>query len=226
MRNRLWNIVAVGIMVAILAGGWFLGVDPQLSAARASNEQSAAVEAQNDLTSATADQLARAEEDLPALQDELATLQRSIPATAQTSAFIDDLNVLANAAGVTVSAIAVSDAQPYVAPVAADVPAAATAETPAEGETAEAAPDVDPLAPPAVTSPLVGSDNFVLVPISVEVKGSAQAVLDFVSGLQSGKRLFLVTSYSSSLGTEEEGAGIVTATTTGYIYALLGQYSE
>lgn len=227
MRNRLWNIVSIGIMVAILGGGWFLGVDPQLSAARASNEQSAAVDAQNDATRATAEQLILAEKDLPGLQNELATLQRSVPATAQTSAFIDDLNVLATTAGVTVSAITVSDAQPYVAPVAADVPAAATAETPAGGETGDAAPaTVDPLAPPAATSPLVTSENFVLVPISVEAKGSAQAVLDFVSGLQNGKRLFLVTSYSSSLATEDKEAGIVTATTTGYIYALLGQYTQ
>jgi hypothetical protein len=51
MRNRLWNIVAVMLMVAIAAGGWFLGVDPQLAAARTADEQRETVEAQNEATS-------------------------------------------------------------------------------------------------------------------------------------------------------------------------------
>jgi hypothetical protein len=229
MRNRLWNIIAIVTMAAILAGGWFLGVDPQLSAARASNEQRDAVRAENEATEAVVQQLILDEASLPELKTELAVLQRSIPTTAGSSAFIDDLNALATASGVTVSAITVSDAQPYLAPVAVAAPVVAPAEgdDTAEGEAASTpAPVIDPAAPPAATSPLVTSDNLVLVPITVETKGDAQAVLDFVSGLQGGARLFLVTAYSSTVGTEVEAPGLVTATTTGYIYALLGQFDE
>jgi len=226
MRNRIWNIIAIVTMGAILVGGWFLGVDPQLSAARASNEQRDAAKAENEATRAVVEQLTLDEAELPKLKSELEVLQRSIPANADASAFIENLNALATSAGVTVSAITVSDAQPYAPPVAA--PAAAPAAGAAtEGDAAATpAPVVDPAAPPAATSPLIASDNFVLVPIAVEVKGTAQAALDFVSGLQSGERLFLVTSYASVVGADIDEPDVVTATSTGYIYALLGQFDE
>jgi hypothetical protein len=228
VRNRLFNIIAIVAIGATIVGGWFLGVDPQLTAARASAEQRDAVSAENDATRAVVKQLIEDEAALPKFRSELAFLQRSIPTTADTSAFIDNLNGLATTAGVTVSAITVSDAQPYIAPIATVAPVVTPTEgADTDGDTAEpAAPPVNPLAPPAATSPLVTSADFVLVPITIETKGSAPAVLNFLSGLQSGERLFLVTAYTSTVGTELAEQGIVTGTTTGYIYALLGQFDE
>jgi len=219
MRNRLWNIVAVMLMVAIAAGGWFLGVDPQLAAARTADEQRETVEAQNEATRLAITRLIADEKDLPTLQAQLVELQRSVPLDAGVSEFIDDLNNLAVASGVTVSNLTVDPAQQYVAPESAA--AAAPADDPAEP--ADDAAAADPLAPPAVTNPLVTSANFILIPISIDTTGSYVQVVDFVSGLQNGPRLFLVNTFASA-STSEEVAGEVTGSITGYIYVLLDQY--
>jgi Tfp pilus assembly protein PilO len=146
-------------------------------------------------------------------------LQRSVPLDAGVSEFIDDLNNLAVASGVTVSNLTVDPAQQYVAPESAA--AAAPADDPAEP--ADDAAAADPLAPPEVTNPLVTSANFILIPISIDTTGSYAQVVDFVSGLQNGPRLFLVNTFASA-STSEEVAGEVTGSITGYIYVLLDQY--
>lgn len=205
-------------MIALLIGGWFLGVDPLLAAARDAASQAETVEAQNASIESIVERLTEEKAELPRLEAELGALQRSIPVRSDTSSFIESLNALASAAGVVVSGITTSDALPYAAPIPEVAP------TPSEeSEEAVAEPD-DPLAPTALTDPLITPENFILVPVTVEAKGSADAVLNFVSGMQDGERLFLITKYESSVGVGADEEDTVTSTSTGFIYALLGQY--
>lgn len=229
-RNRIFTIVAAIGMVGVSLAGWFLGVSPQLDAAAADETQRLTVVAQNDEIQAVVAQLKEDEKSLPAFKATLEGLQRSVPRDANTSAFIDDINALATAAGVVISGITVADAQPYVAPESA-APVAAVEPTPtpapAEGEPATPVEEVevevaDPFVPNAVTNPLVTTDNFVLVPITIESKGAYDQVLNFVNGLQTGPRLFLVTTFKSAPNEDEIGG--FTGTTSGYIYVLLGQF--
>jgi Tfp pilus assembly protein PilO len=225
-RNRIFTIIAAVGMVGVLLAGWFLGISPQLDAAAADEAQRLSVVAQNDEIQAVVAQLREDQKSLPAFKTTLEGLQRSIPRDASTSAFIDDINALATGAGVIISGITVSDAQAYVAPESA-APAAPVEPTaaPAEGEPVIPVEEVvaaDPFVPDAVTNPLVTTDNFVLVPITIESKGEYDQILNFVNGLQSGARLFLVTTFQSAPNVD--GSGGFTGTTSGYIYVLLGQF--
>lgn len=225
-RNRIFTIAAVIVMVGVLLAGWFLGVSPQLAAAAADDTQRVTVDAQNAGIQEVVAQLKKDEKDLPALKVTLEGLQRSIPRDANTSAFIDDINALATAAGVVVSGITVAPAQAYLPPESSTpvAPVEATA-APAEGEPAAPSAEVpvaDPFVPAAVTNPLVTTDNFVLVPVTIESKGAYDQVLNFVNGLQTGPRLFLVTTFKSAPNEDELGG--FTGTTSGYIYVLLNQF--
>lgn len=221
MNNRIFVIASVIGMVAVLLAGWFLGVSPQLSAAASDDTQRATVDGQNDALRVVVTQLIADEKDLPKWKSDLSVLQRSIPRSSDTSAFIDDLNTIAVATGASVSSITLSDAQTYVAPVsAAPAPVEPVAGAAVDPAAEPVAVPIDPLVPSAVTNPLVTSENFVLVPITVQSKGTYQQVLDFVSGVQNGSRLFLATSFKSETGDD----GLTTGTTTGYIYVLLNQF--
>jgi Tfp pilus assembly protein PilO len=225
-RNRIFTIATVIGIVGVLSAGWFLGVSPQLDAAAADETQRLTVVAQNNELQAVVVQLREDEKSLPALKTTLEGLQRSIPRDANTSAFIDDINALATGAGVVISGITVADAQAYVAPESA-APAAPVEPTPAPaaGEPIPPAEEVavaDPFVPDAVTDPLVTTENFVLVPVTIESKGAYDQILNFVNGLQSGPRLFLVTTFQSAPNVD--GSGGFTGTTSGYIYVLLNQF--
>lgn len=208
LDHRIKVLLGVILMVALAAGGWFLGVQPPLTGAFDSLAQQADVRQQNDALRAKLSALEAAQADLPALQDQLAGLNASVPATDAQAALLASIDSLAGSAGVTVSRVAVETAQPYGTPGAA-----------VEGS-AEAAP-VDPALVP-YTDARITPENLVAVPVTVEVSGSLDSALSFLAGVQSGPRLFLVTKVSSVADSVNGGAGdAVTATITGYVYVLL-----
>jgi len=217
-------------MVVIAVLGWFVGVQPQLDAASSASAQRADVEATNAKNRAA---LAKLKSDSASLDDmkaQLAALGQSVPTDAQMPALVNELDALAAQAGVTISGLTVSDAQPYksVAPPASstsgttsadatatpaptDAPVPAAAETPAAGM-------------PPVTNALITADNFAAIPIQVTVTGQYANVLNFVKGVQTGKRLFLVTTFSTTeakaSGAIELPPGSVDANLAGLTYVL------
>jgi Tfp pilus assembly protein PilO len=220
MQSRLWKIIAVVLMVGIAAAGYFLGVEPQLAAVRTFDDQRASVEAQNAASRAAIATMIEEEKDLTSLRSKLADLQLAVPLEADAPEFIDDLDALATSTGVTVSDLTVAPAVPYVPPLSA-VPAPDPAE-PVAGDVPAETP-ATPTVPAAVTSPLITPNNLILIPVTISTTGNYNQLLDFVSGLQNGARLFLVDTFSST-STSEGEAGQVTGTITGYIYVLLDQY--
>jgi Tfp pilus assembly protein PilO len=216
--------ILVVAMIAVVAGGWLLGIQPSLDAAAAAGVQREAVHSQNDGIRAEIAALQAAQEELPQLEKRLRGLNASIPATDDSSALLDSLHDLAAKAGVTVDGVTFEEAQPYAAPVP---PEAAPTEAAAEGATTEPVPveaPVDPLLP--LSDPSITADNFVLVPLSVAVSGSFGDVLRFVDGVQSGPRLFLVNKFTSSSEAATGGGSSVKATVGGYVFVLLGQGAE
>ncbi len=98
--------------------------------------------------------------------------------------------------GLTVSdPTAYSPAKPEIDPDLVVVPQDG-AEEGAAGD-GEAAPV--PVDDPAfVTNPLITAENFVAIPVSIEISGEYSAILNFVKGLQSRDRLFLVSTLSTA----------------------------
>jgi len=213
-RNKLSLIVAGVAALALVLGGWFVGVQPQLAAASASTQQRADIDSRNDTVRAEIARLENQYADIATLKSHLADLSASIPESTDTTPFIKDLDRLAIANGVTISSLTFGDAQTYVPPAApaaapgSDGAAAApspsaSAEPTAGASTAVTAPDV-------VTDPAITSANFILIPVSVTVAGTDTEALAFTAGVQEGARLFLVNSIGTAAGQGEtvgDGAG-------------------
>jgi Tfp pilus assembly protein PilO len=219
MGHQLKVLITVVLMVAVVSGGWLLAIQPALDSASAAETSRQHVRAQNDAMLAQLTVLEAAHGDLPALQEELGRLTASIPYTDDSSALLQSIEELARKAGVVVDGVTLADAQPYAAPQPVEAGSAAAATV----ESADIVPGVteppNPLMP--ATDERITPANFVLVPVTVAVSGSFNEVLDFVEGVQTGSRLFLVHQLSSSADAEGDGS-TVKASVGGYVYALLG----
>lgn len=213
-RNRIKLIIAMVSGVAVLALGFFLGVQPQLTAASTAAEQKTTVDQQNEGIRATVEQLIAENEGLSGLEDERDVKLASVPAAPDMPALIRQLDKMAGEAGTVVTSFTAADPVSYVAPASATAPAAAA---PAEGtessegtddsaDAAAAAPAEAalPTAPATVTDPAVTTANFSTIAVTVDIQGSYDQALDFVDRIQKGPRLFLVTAITSS--EPEEGS--------------------
>lgn len=214
--NRLWVIGAVTVMLITLLAGWFIGAQPLLAAAAKSDSDRASLDAQNAAQQAQIAVLTEQNKDLPAIEADFKALQKSIPGSPNTAAFIDGLNGLAESTGVQVSSITVGETTAYTPPVAPVAP-----EAPTDGSTpapeATAAP-VEETGYTVASSPLITADNFVAIKVGVELKGSYDAVLSFVKGLQSGPRLVLVVGFTST--SDAVDASQVVAHVDGLLYVI------
>ena len=229
--NRLWILGAVLMIGVVVVRGWMLGVSPKLGEVRAAKADQASVESQN---AAFETQLATLKDQFDSigeLRTELSALREAVPAGADMPAFIGQLDEIAKAHNVTLTAITVSDAQAYLPVVAAPLAEAAPGESAAPGEgaapgaavgdsaaAAPAAPAPAPAAPAPTVNALVTAANFVAIPITLSVDGSYDGVLDFVEGLQLGERLVMVTTFTTSVTAD---SGNVTGAITGFVYVLL-----
>lgn len=231
-KNKLWIIGSVLVMVVVLALGWFVGIAPQLGNAATATLQRVDVQALNATQEATLAKLKKDYANIGKLDAQLADLSQSVPSDSDIPAFYDEVDAIGAASGVTVAGITVADAKPYE-PVSAPAPAGGAA-TPTPTSTATPSPEATPAptstpAPTAVpgmppkTSPNLTSANFSSLAVTLTVKGTYAQALDFVNGIQQGKRLFLVdgitTSPSGESGSTAAGAG-QTATITGLIFVV------
>lgn len=217
--TRIWVIGGAVAIIAVLAGGWFLGVSPFLSAAAASDIELASVEQANDEQQARIDTLSAASDKLPQLQDELQSLSDSIPQSASLSTFVGDLSALAEKAGVSIASLTVNDAlllSDAAAQAAAAAPAPPTTEAPAEGESTAPAPTEDA---PAGVAPAVSADvpGMVAIPITLSAVGSFEALESFISAFQKSGRF---ASISGLVFSQDTTTGSFRLDLTAAVYVL------
>ncbi|MET3635827.1 MULTISPECIES: hypothetical protein [Curtobacterium] len=201
-KHHLSLVIALVVGVAVLAGGWFLGVQPQLAGAASNRVQQATIDATNDKNRAELTRLAAAFSGLDATRAELERLRASVPSTVDSESFVREIDADAAAAGVQVTNVTIGDATPY-APASAESASAepASAVTATPGATADGAEETP--SAQAATDPSITDANFSLVPVTVAVQGSYDQALAFTKAMQSGSRLFLVSGIAAA--SEEEG---------------------
>lgn len=221
--HRLWVIGSVILIVAVLGLGFLLGVQPQLSTIATANSARAEVEAGNALAELKLAALQQDFDNIDELKGELAALVASVPTGANAPELVDQLDALAKQVVVTLTGITVAEAQPYTPVTPAAPPVPAPAAEGATGESVAATEPAAPLAPPAgappVVSALITPANFAVQQVSVTITGGYAQVLDYVNGLQTGERLFLVTTLNTTAPSEADGT--VDATIGGLVYAAL-----
>lgn len=120
-KHRL-SLIVIGVLaVAIVVGGWFVGVQPQISRIDAANGQTASIMQINDVQQIANDQLKADNENLPQYTADLAVRQSEIPANRSQQELINQLDASANAAGVTIRSLRFDVAAEYVPPAGIDV---------------------------------------------------------------------------------------------------------
>ena len=233
--RRLWQIGGSLVVVAILVLGWFAAVSPVLAEATQNELDRAAVAEQNAVHEATLASLKAEYQNIDELRLQLDEFAAAIPADTAMPALVRDIAAAAAASGVVISAIRSEDAVDFLPASAAPVePAAPPADAAEEGddaastETDAAASDTgadptasgDPSAGIVDVDPadlaLVGSGQFVTVPITIEFVGEPEQLLTMASALQSMNRVFLVTTFKIE-GTQVPPR----ATVSGLAYVLL-----
>lgn len=237
-KNRLWVIGSVLVMAVVIGLGWIVGIQPQLANSAASDAERVQVQATNAAHQATLAQLKKDFSNLEPLNRQLAALSQSVPSGTAIPAFVDEVNALSASSAVTVTGATFADALPY-APVAAPAAAAPASgstssstatptptptPTPSAGSTASPAPYAPVAGMPPVVNPKITPANFSSLAVTLTVQGGYQRILDFVHGLQTGERLFLVTGITTTAITSTTGTPVApgdeTATITGLIYVV------
>ncbi|MGN6274127.1 MAG: type 4a pilus biogenesis protein PilO [Protaetiibacter sp.] len=196
LGTRVWGLIAFVVSVGVLAAGWFLGVSPLLAARSLAEQQRADAVAQNEGIATKIATLATQKEKLSDYEKRADELEVMIPSGIKAADFIRSLNDLAGASNVQIESITLGDPLKYAAP---------------SGEPAD-----EQFAPNPVTDSRITSENFLLVPVSVGVKGGWNEVLAFTHGVQTSSRLMLVTTVNTS-----EDQGSFTTTLAGTMYVLV-----
>ena len=229
VSTRVWGAGSVGAVVAIAAGGYFLGVQPQLE--RTDQAETAIVSSQSSITQAQVKTAAFAKvaANQAELQTKASVLAKSVPTGLQANTFIRRVNEVAALDAVDVTSVTVGAGTPYAVPAgiaakaAAAVAAAAPAATPSAGAGAApveaAAPAVATAPALAATDPLITPADLTVIPMTVTVTGTADNGLTFVKDMQRDERLFTVSAVTVAPSTDGTPA---TITLTGNVYALKG----
>jgi Tfp pilus assembly protein PilO len=208
-RDRLWIFGGIALGLVILIAGYTLGISPTLAQAATVSAQTSTISTSNTQSQAQLASLKQQFQHIGTLRSALNKLRGSIPESAGTSPFLNELTVLAAASGVKLNEVTVGDAALYTAPVVA-APATtstATTSTPA------------PTAAPAATAPAQTVGNgLVLVPITISAEGPFDSVRDFMGAVQKGTRLYFASAMT--IGTDP--TGVSTITLTGDAFTLQG----
>lgn len=191
-RSRLWTVGAVLVIVALVAGSWFLGVAPRLADARNADqtrEQAIALnDAHRQALQALEEQFERRDEIIAGLDK----AHRVIPELPEKSEFIAQIAELALDSGVTTTVVTFAEPTAYVPPGGAP-----------EDYTA--------------ASNELASGGLYTIPITLNAQGSELATLGFLNGLQLGDRLVMIHTAQFSAGAEGEEPSLTLA---GYIFGL------
>ncbi|MFT3798743.1 type 4a pilus biogenesis protein PilO [Microbacterium sp.] len=120
-KHRLALIVIGMLAVAVVAGGFFLGVQPQLDRIAAADKQTQGLRTTNQVQEAKNAALAADSEHLDEYKAQLATGIAEIPEARSQQALVDEVGAAAGAAGVTIESMTFDTATSFSAPGGVDV---------------------------------------------------------------------------------------------------------
>ena len=218
-RDRLWGLIWVVFVAAVVLLGTLLGIVPKVEEARAASGELTTVEAQNAEHEVALVALRDEFAQLDDLKDDLADLQLGIPLAADIPAFVAQLDAIAATHQVTLDQITISDGTGFV-----PLEPVTVAETDAPDPEAAAAANTDTASTGALTmGPRLSPENYISVPIIIEASGTSAAVLDFLSGLQHGDRIIAINTFSTDSG---GAADTVTVSISAEIYVLVDPFAK
>ncbi|CAN5115968.1 hypothetical protein BH11ACT1_BH11ACT1_13750 [soil metagenome] len=216
-KRSTWIGGTVFAALVIMAATYFLAVSPMLATASDTRAEVASTQQSNELLQLKIKKLAADFAKLPEYKADLAAIRVQIPVGADLSGYLRQIDAIAVAHSVTVTAVAPSPAQAVVPAVPAVAPAAATAPTPAPTASASATPAAGAsaaVAPAANAAPV----GFAAIPFTMTIVGTYDNALAFLSDLQNATpRLYLVTGLTGTSQPKADASGGKPATALGDI---------
>jgi hypothetical protein len=196
--NRIWILATALVVAGVLGLGWLLAISPLLTRGSEADAERSSVELTNQAQTALLAQAKTQYEDIEALRAELKVLRVSVPAEVDSDYVYALLSQYQDVTGAKVASITTGEAVLY----------GVSGEAPADGaETASASG-------PGLGGTL--AEILYTVPVTVTFDEAPLAnVLQFVKAMQTGPRLFLVTSVVSS-----GESGSVSVTVTAYMFIV------
>jgi hypothetical protein len=198
--SRLWALIGFVGVLAILAGGYFVGVAPQLEAADAADESIEQTEALNAGHRAELNRLR--ELDATAIFSAVDDARATIPASHDQEQYTAQLQLIANDTGTLFQSVTYAEAV-----VAGTEPAAAPAETDAEAGADATA---------AAAAPAAGPSGVVAIGVTLEFTGSRETLQALTARLQDEPRIIAVRTATI----EGEIGGEYTASIEGFVFVL------
>ena len=200
-KAKSWITGTAVLAVALLVGAWFLLIAPVRESTAETTAEAVSQDDRNALERKRIATLAAQFADIETYRTQLAELRQQIPATTRQAEFQSQIAAIAATYSVTIASLAVSPS--------AEVLVSGPAAAPAADETADDAEAAEPASANLFS-------GFYQTPISIEVVGTYQNVLNFVSELQTvNPRTFLVTGLAATGRKEAEGSGGLPATAAG-----------
>ena len=217
-------VTAIGLVVAlgVIALGVFLVALPLYFQAVNVDGQTATVAASNAVYEAQVDALQGEQDNLDAINQDVATLRSQIPASGQYDDVFEVIGRAAEAAGISLTAATAGEQVSFVARTGAEEEPGATAPAPSATPTPEATgsavtPPADPSATPdAPVTPDEGSTSarqqvdFIITATAVDM---AQATV-FLDALRAGPRILSIVSAVSN----QTGEGTIDVQVTALAY--------
>jgi Tfp pilus assembly protein PilO len=208
-KQRTWIIGAVAAMAVVLIAAYMLGISPILSQISAANAQTATITTSNTESQAQLASLKTQFAGIGKLKASLNKLRGSIPESEGASTFFNELTALSATYSVTVTSLTLANATIYVDPAAAAAIATGTATQ---------TPSPSPTTATTTPAPTTTTSGLVLVPVTLSVSGTFDNVRAFVGAVQTGTRLFYITSASLSSAPD----GTASASLNGDMFTLQG----
>lgn len=234
-KKGSWIGATVLGSLAIVVASWFLAINPTLGAASDVRAQTAQVTSQNEVLAAKVTKLKADFAKLDDYKSQLGAMQKQIPSTAQLSDYLRQLDTIAAARSVTLTAVA-PGAPTAVAAQAAAAPAPQPSAATSDAATSDAATPAPTTAAGAASANTSGTgvassipSGFASIPMSLTVVGTYDNTLAFLSDLQTATpRLFLVSGFTATGQQDAAAAGGKPKTSvgdqelviTGFLYVL------
>jgi Tfp pilus assembly protein PilO len=213
--TRKWSLLAVVLILAILAAGWFLLVAPKRSDAADLRDQSTAQDQANARLVSDLEMLKQQQLELPKKQAELAVMRKQIPDNPALPTLIRSLTEAGRKVGVSLDTMAPAVPVPVVAAQPAAVAPVTTESTESTGstestestgstgstestESTEGSTGTESAGGTAAGPPVAAAPTPTLyqVPLTVDVTGSYFELEQFINKLEGLKRSFLVSGFT------------------------------
>lgn len=200
-RSRIWTLGTVGVVLAVLVGGWFLLVSPTRAKAADIEQQTTSQEATNAQLTSRIEQLKVQAQDLPAQEAKIAEFRQRIPTGPQLPSFIRQLSDIAQKSNVVLVSMEPSNPAPLTIQVQGST--TVSPQTGAEDD-----------ATVTLSGAATTTTSLQYVAAKVTIQGGYFNTEQFLSKLEKLQRSFLVTGFDITPTTDSSGTGATGDVTT------------